>query len=434
MERLSFCLLWGFFFGMQMVMISYNIFEFKKKTGPEFFKASVSVIFLYVILLLCNTSGTYFVEFFLTMIIEMGILFYLLMVFTKSRGIMTDAFIYTVAVWICNIFWYAFSFLNNDFMKAASYDDYSLDDFWLQAFCGVGLLIITYVLILIYKRFASGGLEFFYSNKLFTVVYPIILIINAVRFSFKLRFAKNYIIAVIFFTIILWTAIIILLMYSYNLLEKRRIKKENREASLILDNIFSGYEEMVNENNELKDLKHDLNRQLDFINELSKSEDGGVTREYLHNLVTEKAGSLFIPASGNIDIDTILAIFQKRASEMSICFEEVIEPYCDIKLDTLEMVGLLTVIMDDAFSKCKKTDNNPWIRISIRTRGKNTMIKLEYSKLKKHYSLRKILSSLFISMPQALKNDFLLKKLSEKHSMTYIYEEDEEKNILAMVM
>ncbi len=434
MERLSFCLLWGFFFGMQMVIISCNIFEFKKKKRTDIFKESACIIILYMLLIYCNTSGIYSIKFLVSIVFEMGILFFMIIAFTKSRNIVVDAMIYTIAVWICNIFWYAISFLNNDFTKAASYDDYSLNDFWLQVFCGVALLIITYVLILIYKRFASGGLEIFYSNKIFVAIYPIILVINAVRFSLRLRFANNYKLAIAFFSIILWILMFVFLIYLYNLLEKRRIKKENREAALVLDNIFSNYEEMVNENNELKNLKHDLNRQLDFIKELSATENEGAAREYLLSLITDKAGSLVIPASGNIDIDTILAMFQKKAADKSICFEEVIEPYCDIKLDTLETVGLLTVIMDDAFSKCEMTGGNPWIRISIRTRGKNTMIKLEYSKHKKHYSLRKILYSLLILAPEALKNDFLLKRFSEKYSMTYIYEEDEEKNILAMVM
>lgn len=434
MEKISFCLLWGVLFGIQMLLISYNIFVFNKTKRMEIFKAFISVFILYAILLYCDSSDIYFVKLILASVFEMGILFFLLIAFTKSKNLMVDALIYTVMVWICNIFWYVFCLIAPEFMIVASFDGYSSDNFLLQISGGVIVLIITYFVMLLYKKFVAGRLEFFYSNKLFAFVFPVIMIVNEVRYMLKLKFSENYMAFIIFLTILLWTMVIVLMVYLYNLLKKRRIKRENREAALILDNIYANYEEMVKENNELKNIKHDLNKQLDFIKELSATEDDGAARQYLLELVSEKLGSLTIPVSGNIDIDTILAMFQRKASKLSICFEEVIEPNCDMKLEAIELIGLLTVLLDDAFFKCTKDVSKPWIRISIRARGKNTMIKLEYSRHKKHYAVRSLISSVLIYTPTALKNDFLLKRISEKYAATYIYEEDEEKNTLAVVM
>lgn len=435
MERVSFCLFWGFIFALQMVLIVRNIFEFKKSKKTEILKALICVFILYVILLLCNTSDNYYMKTIVSSVIEMGILFFLLFAFTKSRNLMVDAMIYTATIWACNMVWYIFCIVNPEYMNVGMFD-YRLEtvSVRLQVVGGVVLLILTYIVILLYKKLVDGRLEILYTNKIFVAIFPIIHIINEVRYMLRLKFAENYMLPILFFTIVFWSAAIIFMMYLYNVLEKRRIMKENKEAVRILDSIFENYEDMVKENNELKDLKHDLNRQLDFIKELSTSENEGAARQYLLKLVTEHAGSLAIPASGNIDVDTILAMLQRRAAKLSICFEEVIEPYCDIKLDTIELVGLLTVIMDDAFSKCVKGSDEPWIRISIRARGKNTMIKVEYSRRKNHFAVKKFFHSFLASAPNAIKNDFLLKRLSEKYNATYIYEEDEDKNILAVVV
>ena len=433
MIRVCFSLWWGFIFGFQMFLISTNIFTFRKRTRAEYLKAFISTIILYMILIYCNTSDNYYIQFLVCAVLETGILFFVLMAFTESKNLMVDALLYTIMVWVSNICWYACCMLVPDFAKVGIFD-YSATFNMLHIVGAIILILLAYIVMIFYKRVVSGRLDFLYSNKIFMLVYPVIIIINLVRYMARLKYYKNYMAPVMIFTILMWIAIIIILIYIYNMLKKRRIMRENREAALIFENIFTNYEDMVKENNELRDLKHDLNRQLDVIKELSVTEGQQGAREYMLQLVTEKAGSLALPSSGNIDIDTILAIFGRKAAKLSVCFEEVIEPYCDTKLETVELIGLFTIIMDDVFAKCAKESGKPWVRISIRERGKNTMIKVEYSKHKKHYTFGKLFYHLILSGPDMIKNDIVLKRLMDKYDMTYIYEEDEEKNTLAMVI
>ncbi len=224
------------------------------------------------------------------------------------------------------------------------------------------------------------------------------------------------------------------LSYLYNKMERKRVEKEQQKLREHLSDIYQSYELAVRENKELKDIKHDMNKQLEVIRQLAQQEERGEVRKYLLQMTSSETGYSNFPLSGNQDVDAILAMLYLQTKKKSIMLETVVEPLGDLPLDQTELIALLTSVSDEVMEKCTAGTATPWIRFSIRRKGKNILFMVEYSMRKKFYALKKVLSGLFLLELGYLKANALVKGIVQKHQGIHITGADEEHGFISIMI
>ncbi len=295
------------------------------------------------------------------------------------------------------------------------------------------LLIITFLSGVLYKMIFPIHSEMFVgSDRIFKIGFIMLCVFMAVLQI--IRYKVNNVYIAVAFAVILPVFMVQLLAYLYNKLERRRIEREQQKLKEHLQDIYQSYELAVSENKELKDIRHDMNKQLEVIRQLAQQETQAEVRKYLLQLISSETGYTNLPLSGNQDVDAILAMLYLQTRKKSIVLETVVEPLDDLPLDQTELITLLTSVSDEVVEKCAAGTATPWIRFSIRRKGKNILFMVEYSIHKKFYALKKILSGLFLLELGYLKVNALVKGIVQKHHGIHITGADEEHGFISIMI
>ncbi len=299
---------------------------------------------------------------------------------------------------------------------------------------GAGFLfLLTLLCGVIYRLLQpTGSEEYVGSDRIFLFGYIVLCIFMAV--SQMIRYKAQNVSIVVAAAFLFPIIVLQLLSYAYNKLERKRIEKEQQKLREHLSDIYQSYELAVRENKELKDIKHDMNKQLEVIRQLAQQEERSEVRKYLLQMTSSETGYGNLPLSGNQDVDAILAMLYLQTKKKSIMLETVVEPLDDLPLDQTELIVLLTSVSDEVMEKCTAGTATPWIRFSIRRKGKNILFMVEYSMHKKFYAFKKVLSGLFLLELGYLKANGLVKDIVQKHQGIHITGADEEHGFISIMI
>lgn len=152
--------------------------------------------------------------------------------------------------------------------------------------------------------------------------------------------------------------IMYLVGYFYNLSEAKRLLREKDELKLIVENNYIQYENIVESNKKLEDVKEKLIKS------------GKITDEKISTL----------SLSGNLTLDSLIAMYHEEAGKNNIAFEICIPPLdSNIERD-MKLATIIDNLMKLAIKTCEEYIEEKWISLGIRQNNKELIIKLEFCK------------------------------------------------------
>lgn len=164
---------------------------------------------------------------------------------------------------------------------------------------------------------------------------------------------------------------------------KRRSLALRRELILLEQR----YENVIEKNRELSELRHEINRHMQAVREIHSFVPSGQALAYAEAIEKKNAAFLELSLSGNLYVDFMIEQIYQEFREQGIVFETVLEPLKLSEMQTLELMD----IMEELFGYVKMhVRSKRWVRLSIRTHGKMLLCQLEngYDDPKEYYRQR----------------------------------------------
>lgn len=149
------------------------------------------------------------------------------------------------------------------------------------------------------------------------------------------------------------------------------LRKKNKEVEALNRELADGrkqYEEIVEENRRLRQIRHDLQKQISII---KKYESAGQEDE-IEELTIQKM---------------ILEKYSEIAEEKNIKLTVDVDNNAELPIIKVDTVGLISNLLDNAIEACEQCTCEPWIAIRIRRDESNMSICVENAKQKGHNPL-----------------------------------------------
>lgn len=179
---------------------------------------------------------------------------------------------------------------------------------------------------------------------------------------------NTHIIINIFLFVVL--IIIFLKIYEKSILKDKEVYIENR------DKYKDYYENLVNTNLKLMQVKAEYNNNIYSVEELGRVQ----YREYVEELKEKLSIASGFSMSGLLILDAVIADFYEKAKKHDIVIESSIAPLTKDERDIQEIIGAISDVLDKALSYSVKAKAPRWINIAIRRKNKMLAINVEFSK------------------------------------------------------
>lgn len=153
----------------------------------------------------------------------------------------------------------------------------------------------------------------------------------------------------------------ILVIQFYANRKRKKLEEERNQLETILKSNSEQYQSVVDENKELKNIRHDLQKYV----RISKELENGTLNEKI---------------TGNSIVDAILYQKSKEMKDKQIDFRLEACELGEIRIDKIEIIRLFTNLMDNAIEACERADGETWVSLFLSREQEKLIIKLQNTK------------------------------------------------------
>ena len=125
------------------------------------------------------------------------------------------------------------------------------------------------------------------------------------------------------------------------------------------------YKAMVQSQNELKKVRHDLKNHLIAIDAKLDKGDYNDCSNYVHTLLKEVSGYAASFNTGNTVLDAILSAKETDAKQRGIKFTARLNIPSDLPIEDNDICAIFGNALDNAIEACEKVKNNPYINVLL---------------------------------------------------------------------
>lgn len=172
---------------------------------------------------------------------------------------------------------------------------------------------------------------------------------------------------------IMGASIVVLLginIISFHLYDSLSQQYEERVQRLLLqqqnDYYLKQMEVMNSSYENVRSVRHDIKNHLIALESYIKQDDKDKAIEYIYKVIDASYGDKSFVSTGNIEIDSILNYKIEEARSKDIDFELDIKIPTKLNIDTLDIVGILGNLIDNAINANMKLEEDRRISLSLK--------------------------------------------------------------------
>lgn len=352
---------------------------FKKKT-KNYICFYISTMLLYFSLSVLSTTDIFAAR--LTALMEEALIIPILITIFIYGNMWRNWFVAIVAAQICSVIYYIVAeFLlppGNAMALLLRHrqGEASIAQFLIAL--GITLAIETPIILVMRKVVKK---EYYGSGKIYKVIILCIYIITVASYSrymdgLSQSLGENYENLINLFFLLHRILLLVVGIAIYNMVMKRRIKREIGLLNQSLEQIHTHYERVAKEIACGAEIRKQLGKYADLIS--SAKQQNACLSSYEEQLDEMVKSFSYIPLTGYLEADVLLADFHDRCKAADILFTLNYEPCLDLK-NQCYMLAYLEHVLKWAFSECGKSDGKRWISLDFRNHG-GVYIQLECCK------------------------------------------------------
>lgn len=145
----------------------------------------------------------------------------------------------------------------------------------------------------------------------------------------------------------------------------------------------SYYQELEQNQQNLRKLRHDMRNHLNIIHTFLKEQDIGEADSYLSRLTDESDSSVFMYCENNI-VNAVLNTKLNTAADLGIKPDIQVEIPKEIPVDDISLCSLIANTLDNAIEACCKIKDTEKRSLSVKARYKNGFFSYEISNTKQN--------------------------------------------------
>lgn len=149
----------------------------------------------------------------------------------------------------------------------------------------------------------------------------------------------------------------------YMMRDRKLLEEENNQLIRVIDDGNALYQQVVDENKNLKYAKHDYKKQQQIVNKIKE-------KEYFDDL------------TGSRLIGLIVETKKREAESQNIRFTLAMDRLANWNIDDGQTISLFTNLIDNAMEAANKAENAKYIEFRLLQKGDNIYITIKNSKAK----------------------------------------------------
>ena len=311
------------------------------------FYVSLAVIMLYFNRMAINMISTIVLYFLLTL---------------NYKGSMKSRLMATLTIYITIVCAETMSAILFGYLKLDNF--YGKNDF-SSSTCLVTCRILCFILVMVFENYKhiKEGANIPFSNwmTLFFLPFGSFYII----ISIMLLGAERPVMTLICVAVILGINIMTFFLYDAmnnyyeEKLQKIMLQQQN-ESYLKQMEVMSSSQENV------RSVRHDIKNHLVAIESYVKRGENEEAIDYIHKVIDASYGNKAFVSTGNIEIDSILNYKAEQAKARNIEFEKDIKIPTELKIEGLDIVGILGNLIDNAINANMKLEEGRKISLTLK--------------------------------------------------------------------